>query len=76
MVFLRGRFESLAVCDAAVVTEALVVWVEAEFGMLEDEAVRADEGCGREEADVEPLVAGPDDCLDLGSGIEGRGPVG
>jgi len=52
------------------------VWVEAEFGMLEEEAVRADEGCGREVPAVDEPLAGMDDTRDFGTGMEGKGPVG
>lgn len=50
--------------------------VDAVVGMLEDEAVREEANCGREDMGGvdDPLEA--TDCRVLGSGIEGRGPVG
>lgn len=52
------------------------VWLEAELGMLDEEAVRADDGCGREEPGVAVPVVGMEEMRDLATGMEGRGPVG
>lgn len=76
MVFLRPLFGSPEVWEVMDAIEVFEVWVEAELGILEEEAVRAEEGCGSDEPGVEAPLDGMEVCLDLGMGIEGRGPLG
>lgn len=50
--------------------------VEGVLGMLEEETVREEMGCGREEAGDGVPRERTEECRPLGVGIEGRGPVG
>lgn len=50
--------------------------VEEVVYMLEEDAVRELEDCGREERLEDAVTEADDGCLDFGSGMEGRGPDG